>query len=63
MLDEQSAHVVDLRGFDADRSQHALERQFDQFLGLAHDIGMAASVAKHREGLESDPRRGQVAAG
>ena len=52
MLEEQAADVVELRRLDADRPEDALERELDQFLGLAHDIGVRVFIAEDRERLQ-----------
>jgi hypothetical protein len=40
---------MELRRLDADRPEHPLQRQLDQLLGLAHDVGMRRFIPQDRE--------------
>ena len=51
MLHEQAADIMKLGRLDADRAEQPLERQLDQLLGLAHDVGVRVLVAKNASAL------------
>src|SRR5207244_3109363 len=44
VLDEQAPDVVELGRLNPDRPQHPLQRQLNELLRLAHDVGVVALV-------------------
>jgi hypothetical protein len=63
VLDQQAPDIVPVGRLDAEHPQHALQRQLDDLLGLADDIGMSFGVEQNRQDLQARASLLQVALG